>query len=57
VNRASRISAFAEAGRTLVDPAVVEATQGVEDLAFEEVGPVELKGLPTAVTLFEAQRA
>jgi adenylate cyclase len=57
VNRASRISAFAEAGRTLVDPAVVAATEGVEDLAFEEVGPVELKGLPTAVTLFEAQKA
>jgi class 3 adenylate cyclase len=54
VNRAARIAAYAEAGRTLVDPGVIEATQKADDLEFREIGPVELKGLPKPVPLFEA---
>jgi class 3 adenylate cyclase len=54
VNRAARIAAFADAGRTLVDGGVIEATAEVTDLEFRTVGPVELKGLPKPVTLFEA---
>ena len=56
VNLASRIAAFAEPGRTLVDERVVEATDDA-DLSYREVGPVELKGMTRPVTLFEASLA
>ncbi|MEI5585424.1 MULTISPECIES: adenylate/guanylate cyclase domain-containing protein [unclassified Agromyces] len=53
VNLASRISAAATAGQTLVSGAVVELADD-PGLSFREVGPVELKGIAEPVTVFEA---
>ena len=51
VNVASRIAKYARPGEVLVSQEVVDASGGVE-VAFREIGPVELKGVvvPCACT-------
>jgi adenylate cyclase len=56
VNLASRISDRAEGGQVLVSPHVRELTSA-PDIAFTSVGAMQLKGLASAVELFEARRA
>ena len=55
VNLAARISDFARPGEVLVSGAVVEAAG--ESAAFDEVGPVELKGVSGPTALFSARRS
>ena len=55
VNMASRIAARADPGQVLVSEEVVDVV-GDDAVRFEEVGPVELKGLLRPVALFEAKR-
>jgi adenylate cyclase len=56
VNLASRIAEYARPGEVLVSQAVVEASQGV-DVAFTDIGPVELKGVASPIHLLQAHRA
>jgi class 3 adenylate cyclase len=56
VNLASRISDRAAAGQVLVDEVVVQTTSR-PSVRFESIGPVELKGMPRPIELFEARRA
>jgi class 3 adenylate cyclase len=53
VNIASRISDHARPGQVLVSQAVVDAAKDT-DIAFAEVGQVELKGVAGVMPLFEA---
>jgi adenylate cyclase len=53
VNMASRIAARASAGQTLVSDAVMEACQD-GPISFNDMGMVELKGVPRPVRLHEA---
>jgi adenylate cyclase len=54
VNQASRVSARAAGGEVLVTQPVVE--QAGDDLAFERIGAVRLKGFSEATELFVARR-
>jgi len=55
VNLSARIADYARAGEVLVTQEVVDAsTSGV--VAFNEIGPVELKGIAGAVALQSARR-
>ncbi|HET7473071.1 MAG TPA: adenylate/guanylate cyclase domain-containing protein [Candidatus Limnocylindrales bacterium] len=54
VNLAARISDFARPGEVLVSEAVVAAS-GLPEGSFEEVGPVELKGVSGPVRLLAAR--
>ena len=56
VNVASRIADYARPGEVLVSQEVVDASGGAE-VAFREIGPVELKGVAGAVRLHAASRA
>jgi len=56
VNAAARIGEYARQGEVLVSQAVVDAVD-LPDVAFREIGPVELKGLTRPVRLHSAQRA
>ena len=56
VNVASRIAEYARPGEVLVSQEVVDASGGVE-VAFREIGPVELKGVGGAMPLHAASRA
>jgi adenylate cyclase len=56
VNVASRIADYARPGEVLVSREVVDACGGT-DVAFHEIGPVELKGVPGAMQLLAASRA
>ena len=56
VNLASRIADHADPGQVLVSQAVMDLAGGVE-VAFDEVGPVELKGVTGPMRLFEASRS
>ena len=53
VNLASRIADYARPGEVLVSQEVVAASAGAE-VAFREIGPVELKGVAGAVRLHAA---
>jgi len=55
VNLAARISDFARPGEVLVSGAAVEAAG--ERAGFDEVGPVELKGVSGPTALFSARRS
>jgi adenylate cyclase len=55
VNVASRIAEYARPGEVLVSQEVVEASTGT-DVAFREIGPVELKGVAEAMHLHAASR-
>jgi adenylate cyclase len=54
VNLAHRVVSRALAGEVLVTDTVVEAAAGREDLAFEPIGQVSLKGFPVPTELFLA---
>ena len=56
VNVASRIADYARPGEVLVTREVVEAS-GEDGVAFTEIGPVELKGIPGPVHLLAARRS
>ena len=56
VNVASRIAAYARPGEVLVTQEVVERSQGAP-LRFDEIGPVELKGVTEALRLYAARPA
>jgi adenylate cyclase len=56
VNVASRIAEYARPGEVLVSQEVVDASAGTE-VAFREIGPVELKGVSGALRLHAALRA
>ena len=56
VNVASRIAEYARPGEVLVSQAVVEASAGTE-VAFRDIGPVELKGVAGAMQLHAASRS
>jgi len=55
VNVAARIADYARQGEVLVSQEVVEAADGTA-VAFNEIGPVDLKGLSEAVRLYVAER-
>jgi class 3 adenylate cyclase len=55
VNAAARIADYARQGEVLVSEAVVDAGS-MPGVTFEEIGPVELKGIPDALRLFVARR-
>lgn len=55
VNVASRIADYARPREVLVSQAVVDAAEGAA--SFDLIGPVELKGVRTALTLHVARRA
>ena len=55
VNLAARIAEHARPGEVLVTQEVVDASGGAE-VAFREIGPVELKGVAGAVHLHAAHR-
>lgn len=57
VNVAARIADYARRGEVLVSDDVVAASGQLEDVQFEAIGPVELKGLTEAVSLHVARRA
>ena len=56
VNVASRIAEYARPGEVLVSQEVVDASAGTE-VAFREIGPVELKGVSGAMRLHAAYRS
>ena len=55
VNLAARIAAHADPGQVLVSQTVVDAC-GDEEVAFSEIGAVELKGVAGTTQLFAAAR-
>jgi len=55
VNTAARIAEYARQGEFLVSQAVVDVVD-LPDVAFREIGPVELKGLTGATRLHAVQR-
>jgi adenylate cyclase len=55
VNLAARIAEYARPGEVLVSQEVVDAAQG-RPVAFTEIGPVELKGVPGTLRLHTAHR-
>jgi adenylate cyclase len=56
VNLASRIAEYARPGEVLVTQEVVDAADG-GPVAFTEIGPVELKGVPGTLRLYTARHA
>jgi len=57
VNVASRIMSLANSGEVLASEATVErANGGLEDVEFEQLGPVVMKGIPTPINLYRAER-
>ncbi|MGH8949040.1 MAG: adenylate/guanylate cyclase domain-containing protein [Acidimicrobiia bacterium] len=56
VNVAARIADYARPGEVLVSQDVVDAASGTQ-LTFDEIGPVELKGVAGTVSLHAAHRA
>ena len=58
VNVAARIVDLAAPGEVLVSQACTDVmNRTLEGVSFEEVGPVVMKGIPEAITLFRAVRA
>lgn len=57
VNIASRIMGLANSGEVLASEATVQsANGGLEDVEFEQLGPIVMKGIPTPINLFRAER-
>jgi adenylate cyclase len=57
VNVASRIMDLAGSGEVLASEATVErADAGLSGVEFERLGPVVMKGIPTPINLFRAER-
>lgn len=57
VNLAARIVDIAAPGEVLVSDAVRAVVDSSEDVSFEELGPVVMKGVPASVRLWRAIRA
>jgi adenylate cyclase len=57
VNLAHRVVSSAQAGEVMVTDRVTEAIEGREDLVFEPIGEVGLKGFPEPTPLFVVRRA
>jgi adenylate cyclase len=58
VNIASRIMNLAGSGEVLASEATVDrAADGLPEVQFERLGPVVMKGIPTPINLFRAERA
>lgn len=58
VNVAARIVDLAAPGEVLVSEACTEKmSRAIPNVSFEEVGPVIMKGIPEAITLYRAMRA
>jgi len=55
VNLAARIAEYARPGEVLVSQEVIDAAEE-GPVAFAEIGPVELKGVPGALRLYTARR-
>ena len=55
VNIAARIAGYARPGEVLVSREVVDAADP-DGVAFTEIGPIDLKGVSEAMTLFSARR-
>ena len=55
VNLSARIADYARPGEVLVSQAAADASQEAE-VAFQDIGPVELKGVPGPVHLLRAHR-
>jgi class 3 adenylate cyclase len=53
VNLAARIAEYARPGEVLVSQEVVDAA-AAGPVAFTEIGPVELKGVPGTLRLYTA---
>jgi adenylate cyclase len=56
VNVAARITDYARPGEVLVSEEVVAATDGLQAVRYQPVGPVSLKGLIAPITLSTAVR-
>ena len=56
VNAAARIAGHAGQGQVVVSRQVVEAAAGLAGVAFDAIGPVELKNLAAPLDLFVARR-
>jgi len=57
VNVASRIMNLAGSGEVLASEATVQRVDGqLPAIAFEELGPVVMKGIPTPINLYRAER-
>jgi adenylate cyclase len=56
VNLAARIADYARPGEVVVSQEVVDAADKAP-VAFTEIGPVELKGVPGTLRLYTAHRA
>jgi len=56
VNLAARIAEYARPGEVLVSQEVVDTADG-GPVAFTEIGPVELKGVPGTLRLYTARRS
>jgi class 3 adenylate cyclase len=54
VNLSARIADYARAGEVLVSRAVADASHE-EGIAFQDIGPVELKGVAGTTYLLRAQ--
>jgi adenylate cyclase len=54
VNIAARITDYARPGEVLVSDAVATATTGPHGMRYQPIGPINLKGVLTAVTLHAA---
>jgi adenylate cyclase len=57
VNLAHRVVGRAQAGEVLVTDRVIATIEGREDLAFEPIGEVSLRGFPTPTPLFIVRSA
>jgi len=58
VNVAARIMDLAGSGEVLASEATVRRVDdGLPDVCFEQLGPVVMKGIPTPINLFRAERA
>jgi adenylate cyclase len=55
VNIAARVADYARPGEVVVSQSVVELSEGA-DVRFDEIGPVELKGIAESVRLHVASR-
>lgn len=57
VNVASRIVNLADSGEVLASEATVQSADGrLKDVQWAQLGPVVMKGIPTPVNLFRAER-
>jgi adenylate cyclase len=55
VNLAARIASFAQAGQVVVSEETASRSSG-DDLRYQPLGPVTLKGVANPVALFQALR-